>query len=417
MPDVCIPRKFQPLFKPKRYKAFFGGRGSAKSWSIAQALLIKGYDDPLRSLCAREIQKSIKDSVKKLLDDTIDRMGLRWFYTSTDTEIRGLNGTLFIFSGLRSNPDSVRSMEGIDIAWVEEAQKLSLQGWEILDPTVRKDGSEIWLSWNPRYDKDPVQKLFIGSGDEPPLIDAEEAVVVEVNWRDNPWFSATNRKSMERDRRRDPDKYRHVWEGALVTHSSATVFRRWSVEEFTAPEGVVYYYGADWGFRDQTALIRCFAMDRGGRATLFVDYEAYKAECQISAIPALFETVPESRGLGWKIISDNNRPDLISHMRGLKFNCVAAKKGRESEPEGIAFLRDYDIVVHPRCLHTQYELTNFSYKVDPQTGDVLDKLDPDNADHLISALRYALETIRRRGGFYVAKLPKDEIVDEEGEEG
>ena len=191
-----------------RYFAIHGGRGSAKSRSVATALLLRAAEKPMRILCAREIQKSIRDSVKRLLDDEIARLGLSDFYSSLETEIRGANGSLFIFAGLRSNVESVKSMEGVDVCWVEEAQTVSQTSLDTLVPTIRAPGSQIMFTWNPRAATDPVDAMFRGETAPPGTIRRE------VNWSDNPWFPDVLRVELEYDRKRDPGRYAHVWEGA-----------------------------------------------------------------------------------------------------------------------------------------------------------------------------------------------------------
>lgn len=367
-----------------RYIAIVGGRGSGKSRSVASALLLLAAQGRLRILCAREIQKSIKDSVKRLLDDEIERLGLREFYTSTDTEIRGKNGSLFLFAGLKTNIESIKSMEGIDICWVEEAQTVSQNSLNTLVPTIRAPGSQIWFTWNPKSATDPVDAMFMGD-DTPPA-----SVVKRVNWQDNPWFPSVLRQEMEYDRRRDVGKYAHVWEGAYLTRSEARVFSNWRVEEFEAPSDADHRFGADWGFSiDPTCLVRCHIVGR----TLFIDYEAYQIGCDTVDIPVLFSTVPDSNI--WPIIADGARPETISHLRKHGgFKIMAAVKGARSVEEGVEWLKSYDIVVHPRCAHTIDELSTYSYKVDPLTDAVLPVL-ADKNNHVMDALRYACESARR----------------------
>ena len=264
---VQIPGPFRFLFNGEaRYRCAWGGRGSGKSHSFAQALVIKAAQRPLRVLCCREIQKSIKDSVKRLLDDKIAACGLGGFYTSTDTEIRGANGSLFLFAGLRTNPDSVKSTEGIDIAWIEEASTVSQSSLDILTPTIRKPGSEIWATWNPRFKTDPIDNMFRG-GEPPP-----DSIVRKVNFDANPWFPDVLRTEMEWDRRRDPDKYAHVWLGEYRRDSEARVFKNWVERDFDTPADARFYFGADWGFAaDPTTLVGCCIDGR----TLYVDKEGY----------------------------------------------------------------------------------------------------------------------------------------------
>lgn len=384
---IQIPDIFRFLFDPPlgsvRYRVAYGGRGSGKSHSIAQALVILATQRPLRILCCREVQKSIKDSVKRLLDDKIEACGLGWFFTSTDAEIRGINGSLFLFAGLRTNPDSVKSTEGIDIAWIEEAQTVSQNSLGILTPTIRKPGSELWFSYNPRYDNDPVDSMFRG-GEPPP-----GTIIHCVNYTENPWFPDVLRDEMEWDKRRDYDKYLHVWCGEYRRDAEARVFKNWMEKDFETPSNARFYFGADWGFSvDPTTLVRCYIDGR----TLYIDYEAYKVGCEIDRTPELFNTVPEAGK--WPIRADSARPETISYMNKHGFNVVPATKGANSVEDGVEFLKSFDIVVHPRCKNTIYELSMYAYKQDKQTNEVLPILEDKN-NHCIDALRYGLELHRR----------------------
>ena len=201
-----FPNKLDFLFEPHRYKVAYGGRGSGKSWSFARALLIKAANEPTRVLCAREIQKSIKQSVHTLLNDQIQALGLGAFYEVLEAEIRGRNGSSFSFTGLATNTvESIKSFEGCDIVWVEEAQTVSKKSWDILIPTIRKPNSEIWVSFNPNIDTDDTYKRFVV---EPP----ENAKVVKVNYTDNPWFPEVLEIERQHSLKTNPD-YANIWEG------------------------------------------------------------------------------------------------------------------------------------------------------------------------------------------------------------
>jgi phage terminase large subunit len=203
-----FPKKLRFLFQASRYKVTRGGRGSSKSWSIARALLIQGANRTLRVLCTREVQKSIQQSVHQLLRDQIENLGLSAEYEVLATEIRGKNGTQFFFSGLSDmTAESLKSFEGVDIVWVEEAQSVTKNSWNVLIPTIRKEGSEIWISYNPQLESDETHQRF--TINPPP-----ECVNVEVNWRDNPYFP----KVLEAERKHaeatmKPEEYAHIWEG------------------------------------------------------------------------------------------------------------------------------------------------------------------------------------------------------------
>mgnify|MGYP001627399785 CR=1 FL=1 len=213
MTEILIPQAFKGLFEPHRYKAFYGGRGSAKSHSIAAALVLMSVQKPLRIVCAREIQKSIRDSVKQLIEDKITAYGLQDHFTVLDTEIRSSLGGKFTFMGLWRNPDAVKSLEGADIFWGEEAARFSQRSLDLVRPTMRKPGSELWFSWNPEFEDDPVNKLFRGEAGPPP-----GSLVREVSWKDNPWFAQSPMMAdLEHDYATNPVKAKHVWGGGYVT--------------------------------------------------------------------------------------------------------------------------------------------------------------------------------------------------------
>jgi phage terminase large subunit len=208
-----FPPKLRFLFQPHRYKVARGGRGSAKSWSFARAQLILGANRPLRILCTREVQKSVKDSVHRLLSDQIVNLGLAGFYQIQDTTIKGKNGTQFIFSGLSDQTsESIKSYAGIDIVWVEEAKNVSERSWKILLPTIRKEGSEIWVTYNPELETDTTHVRFA-------LNPPDDCISVVMNYTDNPWFNPDPLKPsvLEMERRSslklDPQGYPNTWEG------------------------------------------------------------------------------------------------------------------------------------------------------------------------------------------------------------
>lgn len=216
---IRFPKKFEALFQPEkvRYRIFYGGRGGAKSWCFARALLAKGTKQPMRILCAREFQTSIKDSVHKLLSDQIYELNMESFYEITQTTIRGINGTEFIFAGIKNNTNNIKSIEGIDVCWVEEAQSVSANSWNVLIPTIRKQDSEIWVSFNPELPTDDTWKRFVES---PP----ESSVVVKVNWNDNPWFPETLNLERLSLKSRDLSAYNNVWEGATRNTVDGAIF-------------------------------------------------------------------------------------------------------------------------------------------------------------------------------------------------
>jgi phage terminase large subunit len=214
-----FPEKLQFLFEPHRYKVCYGGRGGTKSWGFARALLIIGAQKPTRILCARETQKSIADSVHTLLKDQIQNLGLSSFYKVTNSAIVGANGTNFAFIGIKQNVGNMKSFEGCDICWVEEAQTVSKNSWEVLIPTIRREGSEIWVSFNPELATDETYKRFVV---QPP----PGAKVEKVNWSDNPWFPAVLRQEMEHLKAKDNDSYQHVWEGMCKQVVEGAIYKQ-----------------------------------------------------------------------------------------------------------------------------------------------------------------------------------------------
>lgn len=266
-----FPKIFKPLDQPHRYKMIHGGRGKGASWTVGRKLLIRGTEKPLRILCTRELQKSIKQSVHRLLSDQIDRLSLRGFYDVQQQGIYGKNGTEIFFIGVKANPEEIKSMEGLDIVWIEEAHSLSESSWDIIDPTIRKDGSEIWATWNDRFKFDHMQQMFVVNTPPP------DSLVLKVNYYDNPYFPEVLKKQMLHMKEVDYEKYLHVWEGELRQLAEGAVFgnqitqikrenRLLSIPVISNCEVDVF---ADIGKSDQTAL---WFMQRVGREYRFIDY-------------------------------------------------------------------------------------------------------------------------------------------------
>lgn len=219
--EIEIPEKLGPLFEPKRYKIMHGGRGGGKSVSVGKALLVMGFQRKMRILCTRETQKSLNDSVIKLLADLVEEMGLGKFYEVQRNTIKGANGTEFIFSGLREHTiDSIKSYANIDIAWVEEAHSVSAKSWSVLVPTIRKPGSEIWATYNPDQEDDEVHRRFV-IGSDP------QAWVCQINWRDNRWFPEVLDAERLALKAVNTDLYDHVWEGKCRSAAGLLFKRHW----------------------------------------------------------------------------------------------------------------------------------------------------------------------------------------------
>lgn len=390
---VELPHYAAKLVAPSRYKVLYGGRAAGRSWTVARLLLLDAVRSRLRILCAREIQSSMKDSVHRLLVDQAERMRIPG-YTHTDTEIRHENGSLFLFDGLRTNPTKVKSMEGIDRCWVEEAERVSERSWEVLLPTIRAPGSEVWLTFNPYLESDPTYQRFVA---HPP----PDTVSVFSTWRDNPWLSDEIKAEIAHLRRVDPDAYAHVYEGGCIQHSEAQVLSgKWSIDSFEAStdwEGP--FYGADWGFaHDPTVIVRCWVYGD----TLYIEHAAYGVSVDIASTPALFDRVPGARE--HMIRADGSWPQTVVAVGRLGFIISAAPKWSGSVEDGIAHLRSYGrIVIHERCKQLAAEARLWRYKTDELSGVVMPKLVPGN-DHGWDAVRYALAPKIKRGGLSPSDL-------------
>lgn len=253
-----LPPKLEPFEKqPARYKVAYGGRGSGKSWGVARLLIDLGTRSRLRILCTREIQRTISESVHQLLRDQIGALGVDRFYSVTDSAIRGMNGTEFYFAGLRSqDAHKLKSYEGVDVCWVEEAQVVSKRSWDILLPTIRKPLSEVWVTFNPELDTDDTYQRFVAHP-------AAHSVVVQMNWQDNPWFPPVldlERRALEA---RDPEAYRNVWEGecrsavegAIYAKEVAALYESGRVRPVPYDPLLPVHTVWDLGWNDQTSIV------------------------------------------------------------------------------------------------------------------------------------------------------------------
>lgn len=398
--DVELAEPFLPLVTQSyRYKVYYGGRGSAKSWSFARALLVLAMQRPMLIVCLRQFQASIADSVHRILKSQIELMGLQTWYYVTDKTITCIpTRSEFIFKGIHHHTMEIKSLEGADIAWAEEAQLFSEESWRILAPTIRKAGSELWVSFNPEKEDDPTSKRFIGRVHP-------RALIKKVSWRDNPWLTP----ELEEERlwmlRTDPDAYDHVWEGEFKKRSDALIMAdKVVIGTPEPPENARFFFGADWGFStDPTVLVRCWIEGN----TLFVDYCAHGLRVELEpdavspedggslSVEWLFDRVPESRK--WPILADSARPEVISHVKRKGFLIAPADKWKGSVEDGIAHLRAFEkIVVHERCDLLRQEARLYSYKVDRVTDVVLPVV-VDKFNHAWDAIRYALDGyIKRR---------------------
>jgi phage terminase large subunit len=282
--------------------------------------------------------------------------------------------------------DSIKSFEGVDFCWIEEAQSVSERSWEILIPTIRNDSSEIWMSFNPNEFLDPTYQRFIVN--TPP-----DTTVMQINFCDNPWFPEVLRKEKDYLFEVDPEAAAHIWLGECRKVSNAQVLRgRYSVEPFE-PRMDLWdgpYQGADWGFaNDPTVLVRCWVYER----TLYIEKECWEIGTDIDMIPALFDRMPDSRK--YMIRADCARPETISYMQRCGFRIQGVNKWAGSIDDGVEHLRSYEkVVIHPSCTHSADNARLYSYKIDRLTGDILPSC-VDKHNDCIDSWRYALEPVIR----------------------
>lgn len=390
---------FHDLLTPSRYKVYYGGRDSGKSWAFAEALIRRATTQPIRVLCTREFQTSIKDSVHKLLSDTIHRLGLSAWFRITKDGIFSKAGAEFIFKGIRHNVDEVKSTEGIDICWVEEGQHTSENSWQILIPTIRKEGSEIWVSLNVTDEEAPTHKRFITQ--QPP-----GTIHHFVNYDKNPYLSTQSKAEIEYLRKIDIHAFEHVYGGLPKKISDAIIFGgKYVVEDFPDTlweQAYRVHLGADFGFaQDPSTLIRFFIIDN----TLYIEEEAWGVGVEFAGnstpdgrgeLEQFYDSVSGSRR--WPIKADSARPETISFLRGCGFNIEAAEKWKGSVEDGIAHIKGFKkIVIHPRCKKTQEEARLYAYKRDRISNDIL-PIVVDKHNHVWDAVRYGLDGyIQQRG--------------------
>jgi phage terminase large subunit len=383
--------KFAPLYDINNpfYKAdfqiYYGGRAGAKSWAIARALVLRASQDCLRIVCTREFQNSISDSVMKLLEDQIQIMGLGAEFTVLKTTIYHKHtGSQFIFKGLaKANIQGLKSLEGADLCWVEEAQVVSENSWAILTPTIRKPGSQIIVSLNPELIEDPTSQRFIIN--TPP-----GAYKAHVNYLDNIHCSEKTIRDAEWCKVTDLDAYKHVWLGEFRKASDSQIFKnKFSISSFEADHTWFGpYYGIDFGFSvDPMAVIECWISNR----KLYIRRESVKVGVEVEDMEDHINRIPGIKQR--QIRADSARPELTSHLASKNFNIVESKKWKGFIEDGISFMRSFEqIIIHPSCKNTEFEFKYYSYKIDRMTGlvttDIVDK-----HNHCIDAIRYAIEPI------------------------
>lgn len=407
--SVTLPEKFQFLFLPGyRYRAAWGGRTAAKSMSFGRALVAMAHTEKLLILCCREYMNSMADSVMRVISSSIYDLGLQdHFDIQRTTVVHKYNGSEFIFKGLHNNINEIKSLHGVNICWIEEAQSLTQESWIILDPTIRplKSGEkcEIWLSFNPEKSDAMVSKNFITNV-------IPNAISVKVGWQDNPWFASEMDQLRRIMQEHDPDNYAWVWEGEFKEQTEANVFRgKVFVQSFPdASDKTRFYHGLDFGFaNDPTVLLRCWIKpsDEGFGEDLMIDREAYGHHIELDEMGDFFDANIETARF-WPIVADSENPAQISYLCRQGYSVSPADKWKGCAEDGVQHLRAFrKIYIHERlCPNTAREFKTYKYKVDKQALDkdgkptVLPILEEKN-DHSPDACRYALNgMIQHRGG-------------------
>lgn len=386
-----FPAKLRFLFDPMRHKVLYGGRGGAKSWGVARALLLQAAEKPLRVLCAREFQNSITESVHHLLAGQIDAMRMNGLYDVQNQVIRGINGSEFIFAGLRNNITKIKSFEGVDRVWVEEAQTVSKSSWDTLIPTIRKDGSEIWLTFNPELETDETFQRFVVS---PPW----DSAVVKINWDDNHWFPETLRREKDDMRLRDPDAYLNVWEGHCRTTLAGAIYARElraAQEEgritsvpYDAARQVHTFF--DLGWADNTSI--WFAQTVGGELRL-IDYYSNN-QMPIQHYIQVLQNRGYVYGTDW--LPHDAKAKTIATGRSVEEIMLAAGRKVQIVPnlalfDGINAARTvfnrcwFD---ETKCADGLQSLRHYRYDVDPDSRQLSGKPLHDFHSHAADAFRY-----------------------------
>ncbi len=405
-PELFCAAKLERMFYPKPYKVIYGGRGSSKTFNVVSYLTESSRFKRKRVACLREIQASIAESSYQEIVDNIYRNGNSEEFRVVEKEITHAGaGSKFFFRGMYRNITTLKGMAGVDVAWVEEAENVSQSSYDVLIPTIRKAGSEIIVTFNPKKDTDATWTQWV----EPwhgKMVDGiyedEDRLIININWQDNYWFTEELMRAMNAMKEVDYERYLWIYEGNFDKKSEEIVFAgKYTVTDFeiqshwSGP-----HYGMDFGFSvDPTAMVECWVEDLGGgRKNLYINREAGGVAIEITDTSAvMLNNFPDAKRYRWQ--ADCARPETISHIRREGFDIIGCAKWPGSVEDGITWLRGCDkIYVHTRCVEVAKELSMYSYKVDKMTGNILPDL-VDKWNHYIDSLRYALGSfIAQRGG-------------------
>lgn len=383
---IFIGQKFLRLFEPARHKAFFGGRGSAKSHSFATALSAISSRETKRIVCARQFQNSIRDSVKELLEQKMVDMQIATQFQVYQREIvHKVTESRFTFIGLDRNPDSAKSLEGADICWVEEARTINQRSMEILIPTIRAPGSELWWSWNPEFRNDPVDYYFRGPNPPP------DSIIVEVGIEDNPWFFQTPlAQEMWFMQQGNYERYLHIWRGGYDDGYETKIFSNVVVAHLDfVPEHFAPRYGMDFGFgQDPSFITKSYVNEE--RKEIYIQKEA-SGRVPLRQLPAMMDSVIDSRDD--LIKADSSQPMTIEHLQAQGFNIIGAKKGPGSVKAGINWLQGFRIIIDPDCEGMREEARLYSWQIDRLTRKRL-SVPVDANNHGWDSLRYGTEDVQ-----------------------
>lgn len=411
-PTILIPKRMELLLYPRRFKVFYGGRGSGKTANVVSYLIEKARFRNSRVGCFREIQNSIKESSYAELVDEINRKGHTQEYRCVDGEItHHITRSKFVFRGLWRNITAIKGMAGLTDVFCEESENISQVSWDTLIPTVRAAGSEIIIVFNPNKETDPTWTNFVE-----PYIDKmvdgiyqdDDIVVVNVNYVHNPWFTEELKQHMNQMKAVDYDRYLWVYEGKFNKRSDEQVFGgKWRIDNFEVkPEWHGPYFGMDFGFStDPTAMVEVYIEELpGGRRNIYINREYGKVGLEITDTPAAMEqSFPMAKRARW--YADCARPETISHIKRSGFDIHPCTKWPGSVEDGVTWLRGCDsIIIHERCKEMQNEAAMYSYKVDKLTGNVLTDI-VDAYNHYWDAVRYALNDhiVQRGSGMLIRR--------------
>jgi len=408
--EIVIPEAFEEMFNPKwRYRTYYGGRGGGKSENVCRALLVIGMQRSIRVLCCREFQTSIADSVHKLLSDIIKEHNLDTFYTITQAAIRGKNGTEFIFKGLKHNATEIKSLANVDFCFVEEAEKVSHNSWEMLIPTIRKEGSSINVVFNPKNPTDPTYERFIKT-------QRDDAYVRKVSYKDNPFFPAVLEKERQELEKKDAEAYQHVWLGEFDTRRSGAVYAKQlaKAREENRITRVPYDPGAevfcafDLGFGDSTAI---WWLQFVGRELRWLESYENNGE-QIDHYAKIVKDKPYNYArIAAYLPHDGGHGNIRGDSISKQLNALGVKNTvltRETDINpGIELLRQtiaYSVFDADKCADGLHALENYAYEWDEERATFKSKPAHNWTSHYADSARYAaIAASQRKAGLSAGK--------------